>query len=243
MGLIWRNYIGNTNMELRGRTGWNGLQGVHPTQSSYQINNLFVGFRVDPTATTLNGYSNAFLGQQVDWFGCAGAQVTKPGAHNDGNAIDITRVQFTGNVHCDMNSSWRSSASLSEQRKYVAIHATARREMGVVLTAWWRGSNGDTSHQNHMHWDSWAQQAGPISTGSESDTILVRSAANTLDGYSLPLVQVPWDDGAYQSLLGKFNMKCLDPKTNSSHARVFCDYIAWHGLADRAAGHYQYAHC
>lgn len=171
----------------------------------------------------------------LDWIGDVGAYVNKDGAHGVGRALDITAAGHA-NGFVDSNWSWRQGGS-TDVRKYLGTAALCRREVGNVLTRWF-----NTAHHDHIHIDDY-RAAGPVDTTKQVDTTIVQAACNHLNNAGL-VIDGAWGtatENAYVALLDQFNMKCLDPKTNASHARTFFGYIAAHCFKDQNAGYYQYS--
>jgi hypothetical protein len=235
--IIQRWWIGNSSWELRHRTGYDGFGiGVHGvTHSAGNTESIRSGFAddCDTWIENLNAYSGVYANTQVAWVGEVGTQVDKPGMHQLGRAFDLTAIHFGNGDHFDGNASWR--AGTEGRRLYVGVAAMCRRYFGTVLTAWY---NAD--HQNHIHFDN-EFGSGVISEEKRSDTCLVQAAAVHLNGESIA-IDGAWGQAtqdAYLRLITDFNMKCYDPKTNASHARIFLGLIAQHGFNNKAAGFYQ----
>ena len=228
-----RKYLSDTSWELKHRTGFDGYLGVHGGMHYETFENGFLD-KCDSWAFDQSRYAYQYgsLGN-LNWIGDVGTLVNKPGAHGRARAMDLTAVYHTGGF-IDSNWSWRED--LPNARKYLGMVAMCRRPIGNVLTAWY-----DSNHDNHVHIDD-ERAAGPISSGSTADTTLVQAACKYLNGASIEIDGV-WNqetEDAYVVLLTTFDMKCLDPKTNSSHKNVFLAYITKHGFANKDAGYYTY---
>ncbi|MQA28021.1 MAG: hypothetical protein GEU94_21790 [Micromonosporaceae bacterium] len=233
---VSRNYVGLYEYELRHRTSYNSDgTGIHGGRHSEHFNSTFLG-SCDNWIKNLNFFSSNYGGRNVAWVGDVGVGVCKPGMHGQARAFDLTQLRFTNGSFIDMNYSWRSSRTLAHKRGYVAVAAQCRRYAGTVLTAWY-----NSAHQNHIHFDN-GTAVTYIRTGVKTDTTLVQASCNFLNGESLAVDGI-WGsltEAAYQRLLGRFNMRCTNPKGNRSDAVVFLSYIVRHGLANRAAGTYRH---
>ena len=232
-----RWWIGQTARELRHRTGYNAFgAGVHGiVHAPANTETIKVGFRddTDNWIEDLSYYSNTFGPGGVSWVGEVGICVDKPGMHGEARAFDLTAIRFSNGDVFDSNVSWQ--AGTEGKRLYVAVAAQCRRHFGVVLTAWY-----NSDHQNHIHFDNSAEPV-VIRESSRADTCIVQAAGVFLNGESIAIDGNwgPATQDAYLRLITDFNMKCFDPKTNSTHAKKFLAMIAQHGFANRAAGYYQ----
>ncbi|MGH3646931.1 MAG: extensin family protein [Micromonosporaceae bacterium] len=234
---ISRSWIGYDSWYLGHRTGYNSSgTGIHGGRHSEHFNSTFHGTCTN-WIRNLNFFSTNYgsLGG-VQWVGDVGVGVCKSGYHGSARAFDLTKVQWANGM-VDMNWSWRSSNTIANRRRYVAVAAQCRRYVGTVLTTWY-----NSAHGNHIHFDN-GTAVTYIRTGVRSDTTLVQASCNLLNGESLAIDGQwgPLTDGAYLRLLSKFNMRCLSPKSNATHAKQFLSYIVRHGLANRAAGYWRYS--
>ncbi len=232
-----RHWIGNSSWELRHRTGYDGFGiGVHDTIHSASNKEEFkAGFLgvTDSWIETLNSFAAVYGPGTVRWVGEVGTCVDKPGAHGQARAFDLTAIHFSNGDRFDGNVSWR--AGTQGKRLYLGVAAMCRRHFGTVLTAWW-----NSAHENHIHFDN-LEGAGVIRPSHRDDTCIVQAASVILNGESIAIDGNwgPATEDAYVRLLGAFNMKCYDPKTNASHASAFLGYIVEHGFDNKAAGFYQ----
>jgi hypothetical protein len=231
---VSRNYIYNTSWDLRHRTGWNGLYGIHGSQHSEPFNSTFhtqVGYGF----SILNSYSVLSGPGTIDWIGDIGVKVCKTGCHSTGRAMDLTAVRLGSTVY-DMNVIWRSSESLANRRKYLAIWAALRRDCTTVLTAQY-----NTEHHNHIHVDIDDDTTPPpIRTSALSDTKLIQHTCNLINGASLT-VDGAWGSltsSAYASLLYKFKLQCKSPTTNYNDMRALVQLISRTAIANKTAGFY-----
>ena len=234
---ISRNYVYNTSWDLRHRTGYNGNYGVHGGTHSENFNSTFhqqLGFAF----AGLNGYATIYGPGTIDWIGDVGAKVCKTGCHSTGRALDITAVRLGSTVY-DMNVIWRSTQSLANRRKYLAIWAALRRDCTTILTAYY-----NSAHHNHIHADIDSDTTPPvIRTYMQTDTKLVQHTCNLINGASLAVDGV-WGSltsAAYSSLLQNFKLHCKSPTTNYWDMRLFVEYICLTAMSNKSAGHYAYS--
>jgi hypothetical protein len=131
---------------------------------------------------------------------------------------------------------WRSSESLANRRKYLAIWAALRRDCTTVLTAQY-----NTEHHNHIHVDIDDDTTPPpIRTSALSDTKLIQHTCNLINGASLT-VDGAWGSltsSAYASLLYKFKLQCKSPTTNYNDMRALVQLISRTAIANKTAGFY-----
>lgn len=172
------------------------------------------------------------VGHRVSWFGTLGiANCRPPSMHAQGRGFDLTRIQYTDGVFVDMK--WSYQQDILQRRRYLAVAAHLRWYFRTVITAW---HNAD--HHNHIHFDN-GQAMGPlVTTDRHTDIVIVQAAARLLISSDVAMDHVwgPATENAYQELLARFDMRCLNPKTDTSHARTFMTFIARHGFYNRAAG-------
>jgi hypothetical protein len=236
---VERTYIGSPDLGLRYRTGWDGSIGVHgPEPQSERFDAPFLSGCNLWAVTYSSNYCDPLGWSNVDWFGEVGvSDFCKAGQHPLGKAFDLTAVYMTGTgPFIDTNWSWRPEAGLYNQRQYVGLVASLRRYFGTVLTAWYWP---DTSHQNHIHFDS-GITIEPITSSLVSDTTLVQAACNYLNGATIA-VDGSWGaatEAAYQSLLTTLRCQCLDPKGSLNDMWIFLDLIARTGGSGSDAGQY-----
>ncbi|MCP3882456.1 MAG: extensin family protein [Sulfitobacter sp.] len=179
----------------------------------------------------MNHFSTHWGPGSIEWIGDVGAKVCKTGCHSSGRAVDITAVRL-GSTTVDTNQAWRGTTQ--QKRQYLAIWAAFRRDVGTVLT---NAFNSD--HQDHMHVDNGAT-APTIRTSAKTDTTLVQTACNLLNGASLSVDGV-WGSGteaAYQSLLVSLLLHCTNPKSSSSACQQFLELITKTAIANTTAGTY-----
>lgn len=235
---VTRDWVGNSGWELRHRTGYDTAgRGVHGGRHGEHFDSTF-----HDTCTNwiknLNFFSTNYIGStySVDWVGDVGVGArgcTGSGYHPRARAVDLTHIRFSNGYYFDANWSWRQNTY--HKRRYLAVWAQCRRYVGTVLTYRY-----NTAHYDHIHFDN-GVSATYIRTSAHTDTTLVQEACNLLNGESLG-VDGAWGsltEAAYQRLLGKFNMKCYNPKTSSSHAKIFLAHIVKHGFKNVNAGYYK----
>lgn len=232
-----RSWIGKSGWDLRHRTGYNANgTGVHGGRHTEHFNATFRN-QCDSWITTLDTVSRNNGGRSVSWVGDVGVGVCKSGYHGSARAFDLTKIKFSSG-QVDMNWSWRGARKLVHRRRYLAVAAMCRRHFGTVLTCWY-----NSAHQNHIHFDNGVSVTS-IRTGVRSDTTLIQASCNLINGESLAIDGV-WGnltESAYLRLLGRLNMRCYNPKANTSAARRLLRLIARHGFANKAAGAYR-ANC
>lgn len=232
---VSRNWIGNSDWYLAHRTGYDSSgRGIHGGRHTEHFNSTFRD-QCDNWIKNLNFWTQNYGGRTVAWVGDVGVGVCKTGMHGQARAFDLTQIRFTNGTYSDMNWSWRQNTL--HKRRYLAVAAQCRRYFGTVLTCWY-----DSAHHNHIHFDN-GTAVTYIRTSStyRSDITLVQASCNLLNGESLA-IDGSWGsltESAYQRLLTKFNMRCYNPKTNVSHAKIFLSYIVRHGFANAAAGTYR----
>lgn len=231
---VSRNYIYNTSWDLRHRTGWNGLYGVHGGQHNENFNSTF-HVQVGYGFAGLNGYSVSSGPGTIDWIGDVGVKVCKPGCHSTGRAMDVTAVRLGSTVY-DLNVIWRSTQSLANRRKYLAIWAALRRDCTTVLTAQY-----NTAHENHIHVDIDDDTTPPpIRTNVPTDTKLIQHTCNLINGASLAVDGI-WGsqtNAAYLSLLYNLKLHCTSPTTNYYDMRALVQLICRTAIANKTAGFY-----
>ena len=184
-------------------------------------------------------YRSASGEKAIAWFGEVGSMAChRPtAAHNRARGLDLCQIRFTDGGVVDMNSS--HSGNGRQQRRYLAVTANLRRYFGTVLTCHY-----NAAHRDHIHVDDLTAVA-PIRTGKRTDTTLVQSAANLLNGERLAVDGI-WGsktEAAYRRLLRDFALECTDPKRSKAHALTFLSFIVRTGFADAAAGRYKSRAC
>jgi hypothetical protein len=176
------------------------------------------------------------VGHRVAWFGTLGvANCRPPSLHAQGRAFDLTRIQYTDGVFVDML--WSHQQDVRQRRRYLAVVAHLRWYFRTVITAW-----HNSAHHNHIHFDN-GQAMGPLTTTNRhTDIVIVQAAYRLLVRATIPMDHVwgPETESAYQEMLDLFNMRCLNPKADTSHARTFMTLIARHAFYNRAAGAFTY---
>lgn len=229
---VGRDFLFGASWGLRHRTGFSGQTGIHGPQHAERFNPTF-HTQLGLAFAGLNHYAVFDGPGTIDWIGDVGAQVCKTGCHSTGRAFDLTAVKLGPNVY-DMNVIWRPERTLADRRMYLAIAAAMRRDCTTVLTA---AFNRD--HENHMHIDIDDDVTPPpIRTGARTDTQLVQSACNLLNGAALR-VDGSWGPStaaAYTSLLATLGLGCTSPTTNYGHMRGFVELICRTAIADQPAG-------
>lgn len=238
---ILRSYIKLGAWNTRHKTGTNSnCNGIHPSTRTYEYDSNFWN-TCGSWLTTLNFYAVADGNHGgVTAEGCIGVTVC-PNAfpfHPAGRAFDLTKIYFSSGNHVDMEKHHKGTSSTSKQRRYLAIVAMTRRYFSSTLTAYL--PNG-AAHETHIHFDNW-NAVGSINKGKASDTSLVQTTCNLINGASL-LVDGNWGsstNAAYLNLLNNLGMSCYSPTTNSYHSLLFLTIVARHGFANRSAGWFQY---
>jgi hypothetical protein len=228
---ISRDYILDTNHELRHRTGFNAdLTGVHGDRHSEAFNSTFF-----TACGEVVRQLEIRAGKTVDWIGDIGVGVCKDDSyHASGRAFDLSQIRFTDGTLIDCNAYWQGT--LAQQRQYVGLVAQCRLVVGTVLNAWYLP---DTTHRNHVHFDNGTAFV-PIRESKDSDTSIVQAACNYLNGESLKLDD-DWGSltqAAYNRLLTTLKVQCLNPKSKAADATLFLGLIAQTGLAGAPAGTY-----
>lgn len=247
MTLISRDYLGSSAWKLRARSSWSvsAPSTYHPPPNYVSIETNFLA-TADSMIQVFNYHATASPNlANIRYIGNVGFYVPKAGWHGEGRAGDLSQLEFTNDTFVCTSWSWRQS-DLTNQRKYLGMVAGCRRSVSTVLTRW-----TNVAHEDHIHFDDGATMTslrpnqpphGGTTSGKRNDTLLVQAAANLLAGASLTVDGI-WGaatEDAYIDLLERMDMKCLDPKVNTSHAVIFFDYISWHGLAAAPAGTYTY---
>ncbi len=253
---ISRNYIGSIAFELRHRTGYNSNgTGIHGGQHAEHFNADF-WTTCNAWILNLNYWTENYppvsgIPYTVDWVGDVGVGLCKSGYHGSARAFDLTRIQFSRpdgvSAYADMNWSWRQGRF--HQRRYLAIAAQCRRYFGTVLTAWYVTGAGcvgspESAHNNHIHFDN-GRASGPIDSSLHSDTTLIQSSCNILNGESLVVDGCwgPLTNAAYLRLLAAFNLWCRDARSSTSNKNIFLSYVVRTAFANKSAGYYQYSGC
>ena len=187
----------------------------------------------------LHTYPSGSGAKAIAWFGEVGSMAChRPtAAHNRARGLDLCQIRFTDGGLIDMNSS--HGASGPQQRRYLAVSANLRRYFGTVLTCHY-----NAAHRDHIHVDDLTAVA-PIRTDKRTDTTLVQSAANLLNGERLAIDGVwgPRTEAAYRRLLRDFALECTDPKRSHRHALIFLSYIVRTGFANAPAGRFKARVC
>jgi hypothetical protein len=234
---ITRNYLSSTDWDLRHRTSFDSCaRGTHGGQHSEEFNSAFWTI-CGRFATYVHAHTPA--GWLLDFVGDIGVTVCKAGFHGEGRAFDLSVTRFTNGQVIDTNVNWNPSApcslgALANRRRYIGLVCAARQFVGTVLTAWY-----NAEHRNHIHFDNGVGVV-PLRTGTRTDATMVQAICNNLSGESLVIDGAwgPLTEAAYQRLLTKLNMRCRNPKTNTSHAVAFLDLVAFTAFHGAAAGTY-----
>ena len=239
---VTRDYIQYSSWELRYRTGFSGLYGVHPANRRSEEFNAAFHQALGNAMYYIYYYGYSARHGQLDWIGEVGAQVCKSGCHSSGNALDITALRFN-NTTFDMNVGWRNGQPFVQRRGYLAIWAGLRMYCRTVLT-----NAYNQAHEDHIHVDNDGRgSAAPpaIRTAASTDTKLIQTTCNLLNGASLA-IDGSWGSATtreYDDLLDQLGMACLSPTTNFWHARTLLILIMRHGFASASAGTYRYHYC
>ena len=222
---VTRNYLYTASYDLRYRTGFSGLVGVHSGQHSLHFNSTFWSQCGEIIRQLETRVPNT-----IDFVGDIGAGVCKSGYHGSARALDVSQIRYTDGTYIDTNASWRGGTA--DIRRYVGLAAQCRIVVGTVLTAWY---NAD--HQNHIHIDNGTGFV-PIRTTARSDTTLIQAACNYLNGETLSIDGAwgPLTEAAYGRLRSRLRMGCTNPKSNAADASLFLALIAQTGLNAQAAG-------
>ncbi len=122
--------------------------------------------------------------------------------------------------------------------RYVGVWASLRRKFCTVLTA----PYAPRDHTDHIHFDNRTRLA-PIRTSMETDTKLVQSACNLINGERL-VVDGDWGgrtEAAYQRLLDGFKpylsaLRTQDPKRSLRASDSFLLGIQAHGISNSKLG-------
>lgn len=224
---ITRDYLYNTNWDLRGRTGFSGQVGVHGGRHGLHFNSSFWS-----QCGEIMRVLDLRVPMTIDFIGDIGAGVCKAGYHGQARAFDISQVRYTDGTYIDTNYSWRGTTQ--HRRWYLGLAAQCRLVVGTVLTAWY-----NSDHQNHIHIDNGSGFV-PVQTGWRSDTVLIQAVCNIMvgDGTTIDGVWGPNTETAYQRLKTQMGV-CGNPKTNAADAGLFFGLIAQAGLNGRYAGAYK----
>lgn len=231
---ISRNYLFGTTWDIRHRTGFSGLNGVHGAQHSENFNSTFHN-QLGLAFAGLNHWAVNYGPGTIDWIGDVGVQVCKAGCHSTGRAFDLTAIRLGATTY-DMNVIWRADQSLANRRKYLAIWAAMRRDCTTVLTQLY-----NSDHNDHIHVDIDSDTTPPpIRTSATSDVKLIQHACNLLNGTALSVDGV-WGtqtSNAYNSLLNNFRLSCYSPTTDYFHMRALVEMICQAAMANQNAGTY-----
>jgi len=239
-----RDYLFFPSWDLRYRYGTNDTQhyNLHYNYSQdFQFNTAFHS-QLGAATNVMASYATAEGHGSLQWIGTAGTFVCKPLCHSSGKALDFSALDFN-NTSFDMYNAWRSHQPLAQQRGYLAIWAGLRIYCKTVLT-----NTYNTLHHDHIHADNGdipLSAPGPIRESAHTDTALVQTACNLLNGANLT-IDGDWGQAttqAYDDLLDELGMSCLSPKTNYWHAKTFLILIMRHGFASESAGEYAYPYC
>ncbi len=222
---ITRNYLYTAGYDLRYRTGFSGLVGVHSGRHNLHFQSTFWN-----QCGEIVRQLDARVSKTIDFIGDIGAGYCKSGYHGSARALDLSQIRYTDGSYIDTNASWRGATA--DIRRYVGLAAQCRTVVGTVLTAWY-----NAQHQNHIHIDNGTGFV-PIRTSARSDTLLIQAACRYLNGESLT-IDGAWGaatESAYSRLLARLRMGCTKPKTNAADASLFLSLIAQTGLNAQAAG-------
>ena len=235
---ITKKYIKYWRMDIRHRTGWNGMWGVHGGRHEEEFNSHFWNEHMNESFRYLDWAAYTFNnGDRIDWIGDIGATNCKPDScHRSGNALDVTAIKMTSGTYADMNVDWRSWRPLKNRRLYLAVWAALRIENITVIAYEY-----NAAHENHIHVDWGGVANHVILRKNKTDTALIQSACNWLNGESL-VVDGAWGpntSAAYNRLLNAFNLDCENPFGNQWSSMRFMRFIAMHGIANRSAGWWQ----
>lgn len=176
----------------------------------------------------------------IDWFGTVGTKAChRPSSsHNRARGFDLTGIYFTNGYRLDCNNAHRRDASSTYQLRYLGVWASLRRKFATVLTAPYK----PIPHVDHIHFDNRTRLA-PIRTRAETDSKLVQTACNLLNGENL-VVDGDWGgktQAAYQRLLDGFKpylgaLRTKDPKKSLEAADSFLLGIQSHGISHSKIG-------
>ncbi len=242
--LVRRTQLGDDSWALRGRTRGPGVGDVSSFGGNHALTvNRPFAERLDQWALNLNHWTYTYPSSSgrkfIAWIGEVGALAChRPtAAHNRGRGLDLCHIRFTDGDFVDMNTSHRSSGL--HQRRYLAVAANLRRFFGTVLTVHY-----NSAHRDHIHVDDLTAVA-PIRTDKRTDTTLVQSAANLLNGTNIAVDGI-WGSNtqaAYVQLLQEFGLSCTDPTRSVAAAQTFLAYVVITATADARAGTYRSDAC
>lgn len=242
------NWVGNSNWNLRFRTGYQGdntaenpALGSHPNVTTLPFHSTFREL-CNGWASFLNGAMVDAVGEKLDWVGSAGTFACVSGQHGSGSAFDLTRINGEGNILIDMNRHWRSGQSQANRKRYLGVIASCRMYFRVVLNGW---HDTDGTHDNHIHVDN-AGSGGRIalrnSPNNRTDTTIVQVAARLLginSSIDVDRIWGPVTNQAFQDLRSAFGMSNLpSPIGHTLSTSRFLQLIVRTALANGRAGDY-----
>jgi Extensin-like protein C-terminus len=146
----------------------------------------------------------------------AGAYVDKPGAHGEGVAIDVDRIDWAdGTISSMIDQDW-ASGDRQLHKRYYGVDASLR-----IFFRWGLDRTYNAAHHDHFHMDFYGLPV-QLSTGSSSDVGWVQAACNEFMDAGLvedqvwgPLTQAAFDES--KSRLGITGDPQSDPAA----------YVAW----------------
>lgn len=231
---VTKDWLGQLSFDLRPRTGWNGLFGVHGGKANVTMASDFAT-TMDAAMNYFNSVAFTYGGSTViDWIGNVGATGCKPGRHPLGRAIDITAIRMANRVMTDMNVSWRPDRSVAERRRYLAFLCAMRIHMSDVLPYYF-----DAAHQNHVHCDNNVLPTPPLREGSGTDVKLVKLIVNLQLGWNLDLnnpkmTQEARDGYLYVTTANR--TQCHDAFGSAWGMIAFLDMVCKNAIAGRGVG-------
>lgn len=234
----WRNAIGGKTLKYGGSSGPNDY-----STDNWRIHNNLIP-DLDNWSWNIAYYARTFRGTDIDWFGHFGFFANnRPSWHQRYKAWDINHVRFKDGTYLDMvrqNESW-DSTSRTERRLYWAIDASLRRYFHTTID----GLADPQGHHNHIHVD---ESCGGVTApytpwmAFSKDTKFIQRLCKDFNasGIGLDGVWGPNTDAAFDSLLSRLGMSCLNPDKYTSSWKTFLGYIMRHGLANKSAGRWKY---
>jgi hypothetical protein len=109
----------------------------------------------------------------LQYFGTAGAYVSKPKYHGLGRAFDLDVVRWS-RATCGPILGHHRHERRAVRRRYIGVDALARRRFKYVLDGWY-----NAAHRDHMHLDD-GGGALVFNVGYRSDTVFIQATANVM---------------------------------------------------------------
>jgi len=161
-------------------------------------------------------------------FVSAGAHVSKPGKHGEGEAFDLDEIRWSSGRTCRPIAGDHASSRTSRRKRYLAIDAITRRHFRYTLDGWF-----DAAHRDHIHFDT--STTVRFAKGTSSDVKFMQAVCNNFAGTRLSIDGGwgPKTQAGFDRLMATAPLRGLNPTRSSADYRRFGEIVAHYGLRDR----------